>query len=208
EKGKEEAMAVHSDNYTTNAAYGVSAYSKGEVFLNQLSYVVGQNTFDKAMKKYFYKWQFKHPGPRDFKRVMEKVSGLQLDWYFMYGLKTTRTVDYAIRSVNEDKDSIRIKLERKGEFPMPLDVQVTYKDGSKEMYYIPLRVMRGKKINEYDLKRIVKSDWPWVYPYYTLNLEKGKEVMKVEVDPSGKLADIKRDNNIYPFYPNENGVTR
>ena len=49
----------------------MGAYAKGEVFVEQLGAVVGTDVRDEAMRTYFRDWQFKHPGPTDFKRVME-----------------------------------------------------------------------------------------------------------------------------------------
>ena len=37
--------------------------------------------FKKIIKRYFSEFKFKHPGPNDFKRVAEKVSDLELEWY-------------------------------------------------------------------------------------------------------------------------------
>ena len=80
--------------------------------------------------------------------------------------------------------------------PMPLDVEVTYKDGSKETYYIPLRIMRGEKANESDQKRTVLADWPWTHPDYEFEI-KGKEVSAIKIDPSFRMADVDRNNNEY-----------
>jgi hypothetical protein len=43
---------------------------------------LGKETFDKAMQEYYRLWQFKHPYPEDFKKILETVSGLTLDAEF------------------------------------------------------------------------------------------------------------------------------
>jgi len=43
---------------------------------------LGKETFDKGMQTYYRRWQFKHPYPEDFKKVMEEVSGRNLDATF------------------------------------------------------------------------------------------------------------------------------
>ena len=35
--------------------------------------------FDSCMQEYYSRWQFKHPYPEDFKKVMEEMSGKNLD---------------------------------------------------------------------------------------------------------------------------------
>ena len=196
-RGLEEPSITHADRFSTNYAYGVSSYSKGSVFLHQLSYVVGQKTFDRAMKRYFESWKFKHPTPRDFKRVVEKESGMELDWYFRYWLNTTDDIDYRLKSVVEGAgNQVTVNLERKGKATMPLDVVVTYKDGATENHYVPLALMRGEKPNEgyYD-RTVTHPDWTWTYPKYHFTFEKQGEIESVEIDPSLRLADVYRLNN-------------
>ena len=73
----------------------MAAYSKGEVLLAQLGYVIGNEVRDRALKNYFELWKFKHPTSSDFKRVMERESGIELDWYFEYFENSTHTIDYS-----------------------------------------------------------------------------------------------------------------
>jgi hypothetical protein len=89
ESGKEEPLTTHADHYQTNRAYGIASYSKGNIFLNQLGYIVGEEVLHEAMKRYFDEWKYKHPEPNDFKRVVEKHSGIQLGWYFNHWVETT-----------------------------------------------------------------------------------------------------------------------
>jgi len=198
-----EPMTVHADHYVTNRAYSINAYSKGTVFLSQLSYVVGKDTFEKGMLAYFDTWKFKHPTPTDFKRVMEKVSGLELDWYFEHWVGTTNVIDYGIKSVVSDGKNTIVTLERVGAMPMPLDVVVQYEDNSLERFYIPLRIMRGEKQETLpNVKTTLQADWPWTYPEYNLVIpSKTKNIKVIEIDPSFRMADIDRKNNTYPTAP-------
>src|SRR5690606_17780254 len=139
--GKEEPMSLLADYYNTTYAYRHEAYSKGAVMAEQLGYIIGQENLEKTFLKFYDIWKFKHPTPNDFKRVAEEVSGINLKWYFNLFVNTTRKVDYAIAKVTDSA----ITIENKSNFPMPLDVLVEYADGSKELFYIPLREMRGEK---------------------------------------------------------------
>ncbi len=77
----EQPQTVHSDRWNWNFAYGASSYSKGSVFLSQLGYIIGRKNLAKTIKRYYNEFKFKHPTPNDFKRVAEKVSDLELEWY-------------------------------------------------------------------------------------------------------------------------------
>lgn len=192
--GFEQPQTTHADRYARNMAYGIAAYSKGEVFLAQLAYVIGEDNLNKTLKKYFDDWAFKHPTPNDFIRCAEKVSGLELDWYLTDWTKTINTIDYGIKSVQENNAITTVELERIGLMPMPLDVEVEYTDGTKEHYYIPLQMMRGEKPLESSVK--VLNDWAWAYPTYTFSLNKAKSQIKtIMIDPKERMADVNRDNN-------------
>jgi len=198
ESDLQEPMTTHGDHYNKNRTYGVSTYLRGAIYLHQLSYIIGQEAFEQGMLDLWNLWAFKHPDPTDFKRVMEKRSGLELDWYNEQWIGTTNTIDYAIQSVEASANSSVITIEKKGLHPMPLDVRVTLESGEQKLFYIPLELMRGHKPEEAGMpKRVIMEDWPWPYPYYELGVE-GK-VVSVEIDPSLRMADVDRSNNLFPF---------
>ncbi|WP_236975685.1 M1 family metallopeptidase [Membranihabitans maritimus] len=199
ESGLEEPLTTHSDHFNTNYAYSIASYVKGAIFLNQLEYIVGKDHFDIAFKKYFEDWKFKHPKPNDVIRIFEKTSGLELDWYKEYWVNSTKTIDYSIDSVySEDPNTIAIQLSRQGLMPMPLDVYITYRDESLEVVNIPLRIMRGQKEKDRNLQLTHAEDWPWVEPYYIFTVDGNLgEIKSIEIDASGRLADINRENNIW-----------
>jgi hypothetical protein len=129
---------------------------------------------------------------------MEKESNLELHWFFDYWINTTKTIDYAINSVTENQGKTSVTLERKGQIPMPMDITVTKKDGTKSMYYAPLGIMRGEKINESGFNRTVLSDWFWTHPTYSFNIDIPlSQIKKIEIDESERMADVNRDNNVF-----------
>lgn len=196
--GLQEPMNQHSDHFTTNRAYGTSAYSMGAVFLHQLKYIIGEANFYKGMLRYYNTWKFRHPEPIDFIRIMEKTSGMQLKWYLSYWVNTTKRIDYGIKNVLSDADATFVTLERVGEFPMPIDLLVTYTDGTTELFYIPMNETLGNKPAESTTQlRVDLETWPWVNPTYTLKINKpAKSISTLEIDPSMRMADINRKNNL------------
>lgn len=195
--GNEETLNTHADHYKTNRSYSTNAYSKGAVFLDQLSYIMGHDTFMSAMRRYFNEWKFKHPTAIDFIRVMEKTSGMQLDWYLEHFVYTTNQIDYGIKSVVGDDQGTYITLEKVKEMMMPVDLYVLYKDGSKEIIYIPLRIMRGAKgVEDTNTERVTAEAWPWTNPTYTVKVNrKASEIRAISIDPSLRMSDIDRSNN-------------
>ena len=185
ERGYEEPLSTHSDRYDTNWAYGTASYSKGNLFLSQLEYIIGKENTAKGLLQYYKDFSFKHPTPNDVKRTMEKVSGIHLGWYLNEWTQTTHTIDYAVKSI-DDKTII---LERIGQMPMPIDLEVVYVDGSRQRFNIPLEMMRGNK----PTSATILKDWGWAYPTYTF--QTAKIIKSVIIDKSKLMADMNEDNN-------------
>ncbi len=195
--GVEMPQSTNANRYEHNFAYERAAYSKGAVFLGQLAYLIGKEKMYETLQTYYDEWKFKHPLPNDFRRIAERVSGLQLQWYLTDWTQTTNTIDYAIESVSGDEKTT-ISLKRKGLMPMPLEILVQYKDGSSSFHYIPISLLRGEKENPYEMEWKVEKDWVWASPDYALTLDlPAKEIEAVVIDPSNLMADIDKSNNYY-----------
>jgi aminopeptidase N len=195
--GREEPMSTHADHYNTNYAYSEAAYSKGGVFMEQLGYIVGADVRDKILLEYYRLWHGKHPNAQDFINVAEKVSGMKLDWYKEYWVYTTKTIDYSIDSLWQNNEITNIRLRDIGLIPMPVDVKITFKDGSSEWHYIPMSLMFGEKpAEEGQTPRKVYEEWKWTHPTYVISTNrKLMDITSVEIDPSYRMADMERRNN-------------
>ena len=131
--GKEQPLSTHADRFDLNRSYSVSSYSKGELFLSQLIYLIGEDNLMKTLRRFYDEFKFKHPTPNDIKRTAERISGAHLDWFLTDWTQTTNTIDYGISEVVASETAqTKITLERIGRMPMPIDLLVEYTDGSKE----------------------------------------------------------------------------
>ena len=196
--GIEEPMSTHSDHYNYNYSYSSAAYSKGATFLGLLGYVVSDSVRDAILINYYNTWKFKHPNANDFTRVAEKTSGLQLQWLKEYWVNSTKTIDYGLNNIEVSANNANaiISIQRNGKLPMPIEVLITYKDGTSELHYIPLDLMLGSKPAEGAINRIVHKEWQWVAPTYTFETTKPLAALKsIEIDPSQRMPDINRSNN-------------
>ena len=190
--GFEQAQTIHSDRYDYNFAYGASAYSKGSVFLSQLGYIIGKENLNKTLRRYYDEFKFKHPTPNDFKRIAEKVSDLELEWYLNEWTRTPHKIDYGI-DVSSLEDERVITLKRKARIPMPIEVVVSFEDGSSDMYYIPNDLLHGYKTFENEV--YLMEPWNWASTEYEFEVQGNKKVSKVEIDPSKRIADVNQMDN-------------
>jgi len=80
--------------------------------------------------------------------------------------------------------------------PMPLDVLINFSDGSNQIQYIPISLMRGEKNNPYKISWTINKDWAWSMPEYLLVIDRPKDdIVSVIIDPTGYMADVNRKNN-------------
>ncbi len=97
---KDQPIETISEKFTP-FNYNMIAYVKTGDWMKLLEAKLGQNLFDSCMQVYYNRWQFKHPYPEDFKKVIEEVSGKNMDSLFNLlnkkGLLENRTTTKDIR---------------------------------------------------------------------------------------------------------------
>ena len=118
----DQPCQMHSATYTeTN--YGAIVYSKTAFLFDYLLHYMGENDFDKAMQFYFENWKFKHPSPSDLRKTFEYFSEKDLSWFFDDLIKTTKQMDYKIKSVKKLVDgNFEIELKNCGDIAGPVAV--------------------------------------------------------------------------------------
>ncbi|WP_027376048.1 M1 family metallopeptidase [Kaistella palustris] len=144
--------------------------------------ILGEERFDKAFREYIKRWAFKHPTPEDFFRTMENVSGEELNWFWRGWFLNKWKIDQAVtnvRYVNGDftKGAV-IKLENIGQLPMPVSLDIHFKDGAVQNIKLPVEIW--------------KRNMEWSFEVPTT-----KEITSVQLDPKGSLPDANVGNNIF-----------
>ena len=80
---------------------------------------------------------------------------------------------------------------------MPLEILISFGDGSTAMYYIPIDLMQGNKT--FSNETIVLEPWSWVNTDYVFKIQGNKKVLKIEIDPSKRIADVNQNKNKLDF---------
>jgi hypothetical protein len=117
--------------------------------------------------------------PADFSQGPQYFSVLPTDNRF-YGEFANRLDDKAVISKMETKNFYEITLSNKGGLIMPVIIEWTFKDGSKEIERLPAEIWR---LNETKVTKVFAKD---------------KEVINVVIDPLKETADISLENNAFP----------
>jgi hypothetical protein len=125
--GWSEPVAMVSERFRDFTTYNEMIYNKGQLFYEQLRYVVGDERMLRILRTYFDRWKLKHVDEAAFRAVAEEVSGQDLGWLFGQWLHNTVLIDYRLRSVArvqlpDGRWRTTVTIERRGEGWMPVEI--------------------------------------------------------------------------------------
>ena len=86
---KDQPIEASSQDFSATN-YDVIAYYKTGLWMKKLETILGKNVFDSCLHEYYHRWKFKHPYPKDFKKIVEDVSGKNVDSIFSLLVKKGR----------------------------------------------------------------------------------------------------------------------
>ncbi|MBT1685229.1 M1 family metallopeptidase [Dawidia soli] len=98
----------------------------------------------------------------------------------MYGEFRSTIDDKAVMAKLQDKNIYEVSLSNKGGMVMPVIIEWTYKDGSKEIERLPAEIWRT---NETRVTKVFVKD---------------KEVTGIVLDPQKEITDINTQDNVFP----------
>lgn len=168
---------------------GEAAYVKPSVGLQLLRQeILGAEAFDDAFRTYVKRWAYKHPTPSDFFRTMEEVGGRRLDWFwrgwFLENARYDQSVDsVATRTIGDTTKAV-VLFGNRERGVLPMRVRFTFADGSAEDLAYPAEVWSTNS-------RHYVRQYSWAK----------KALVRVEIDPEHRLADIDRRNNSWGTPP-------
>ncbi len=141
--------------------------------------VLGRERFDFAFREYIRAWQFRHPTPPDFFRVMRDASGMDLDWFWRGWVFTAGRLDQAVDSVSRGRGETRVHLSSRAANVMPLEMDLSFSDGTAERVRLPVEMWnQGTR--------------------FSYRVRSPKALRRVVVDPRAALPDERRANNRWP----------
>jgi hypothetical protein len=156
------------------------AYVKPSIVLRTLrAKVLGSQVFDSAFREYTRRWAFKHPQPADFFRTMEDVSGRDLAWFWRGFFFTTAALDQSIEGVKQEADgSSEVSLLNLGDAVMPVELELSFEDGTTELVKLPVEIWYGGN-------------------RYVYQVKPGKAIVSARVNPDGTFPDAIATNDAW-----------
>jgi hypothetical protein len=186
-----DPIAQKAYDYYSFNSYGGITYGKTASVLLTLESIIGEDTMANAMHTYFMKYRFTHPTKEDFLKTIEEVSGKDLKWYFSQAIYGSQVMDYKVLKVEsypvswyeekgtgshkDDKSTVYrsyVWLQRKGDFIMPVEVEIKFEGGEK-----------------------IREHWDGVSRWTKFTYEKKARLESAEIDPDHKIQIDRNDFN-------------
>ena len=125
--GWSEPVSMVSERYSDFNIYNIMIYTKGQLFYEELRYIVGDDTLRKILHVYFDRWKLKHVDEARFRAVCEEVSGQDLSWFFAQWLHGTPLFDYRLAKVErhqlpDGRWHTVVTIDRLGTGWMPVEI--------------------------------------------------------------------------------------
>jgi len=200
-------------SWEINEAYKGIIYSKTATVLQTIKAHLGEAEFDQMMRGYFEKNKFSHPRRKDFVDALKAAFAnssshlsADLDQFISQTLDGTQVCDYAVSSITNDESRTgagwfsketeykeastteeylsRVKLERKGDFVIPVEVQLTWESGKTKTL-----IWSGEETVKF------------------LERNGNEKLLSVEIDPHFLVRlDVDRNNNSMTLKPEKMGI--
>lgn len=174
----EDIPIITPGDALTGAGFGNNEYGKASIGYLAMKDYLGDDMFKKCLHAYMNRWNSKHPIPWDFFFTFNDVSGKNLNWFWNAWYFQPNYIDIAIDAVNANKKTYTISLKNIGGMPSPVNVNVTYDDGSKETFH------QTPAIWETDLNNA------------SITINAGKKIKSIQLD-GGIYMDADESNNVW-----------
>jgi hypothetical protein len=123
-----EPLATPSWQFADTFRYAATVYGKGSLSLLSLERTYSDARFTAALRAYADRWRWRHPTSADLQAALEESLGEKLDWFFDGLVYGREVVDYRATSLTPD----RAVVERRGGVRFPVEVRLTFADGTAE----------------------------------------------------------------------------
>lgn len=147
--------------HLTAGTYFMQNYGRAAVGFYFLHDMLGNEMFSKVFQEYIHRWESKHPTPTDLALTLNSVTGKDWGWYWNAWFYEYGYADLALENVKVDDGNLRMDVRKKGKYPVPVKVVITFDDSSTETIYQTALVWKNtEKMNitkKFD-KKIVKIE--------------------------------------------------
>ena len=126
----EDLPIITPEDGMAGGSWGNNAYGKASLGYLAMKDLLGDELFAKCLHAYMDRWHGKHPIPWDFFATFNDVSHQDLNWFWQRWYFDNSYIDLGVTAVRPVRGGYEIALRNRGGMPAPVDLLLTYADGS------------------------------------------------------------------------------
>ncbi len=165
--------------------YVYAVYEKTAQQFEYLEKASGNIAFQQAMRSFYEKWKFKHPGPQDLQKEMEKHMRTNLNWLFEGFFKSNKKSDYKLCKVVKTVDGFDVHIKNTKQIAAPFPMGCYFQ------------------------KKLVSSQWHEGFVGKKVIRLPGDSCDAFRIDPENNTFDLNPANNEFDtkaFFPTWNPI--
>jgi len=172
--GLAQPIALPSAEFSDMGIYGAMTYTKPSIVLRMLHWLMGNDAFRAALRKYYADNRLQHVREADLRAAVNDVATEPLDWFFQQWIHTTGTLDYRLGDVAMEQGTdgqwrVRVEVLREGNVWMPVDLRAG---------------ATVRRLTSRERRQLVEFRLP-------------EQPALIQLDPDGILLDLDPSNNRY-----------
>jgi hypothetical protein len=138
--------------------YRMHSYVRSATAYAMLRDLLGDEKYNNALQEYIKRWNGKHPIPFDFFFTFEDVTKEDLYWFIKPWFYEQGYPDLGIKDAKYVNGEVVISVEKLGNFPVPVYLEINLQNGGKVDVYHSAKVWKDGK-NVFEVKVKTDSDF-------------------------------------------------
>ena len=121
--------------HLNGSTYFMQNYGRAAIGFYFLHDMLGKEMFRNVFKEFITRWESKHPTPTDLALTLNSVTGKDWGWYWNAWFYESGYADLALENIAIKDNELNLEVIKKGKYPVPVKLLITFKDNSSELVY-------------------------------------------------------------------------
>ena len=162
-KQLDQSLATPTDSLSNFNLKLVNKYKAG-LGLRYLDAYLNEDIVKSSIQEYYKTNRLKLANTEDFGALLKSKTDKDLSWFFGNYLKTNNKINYTIKKVEKEGDSVQVTIQNKSNFKAPITLYgVNKKDIKFKQWIEPIQNEQTLKVSSKDIDRL-SLNYEYLYP--------------------------------------------
>src|SRR5271157_5181407 len=106
--GKYDPVVRNGWQYYSTISYGINSYMRPAALLRTLENHLGAPVMARIMRAWFERYRLHHPTSVDFQKLVNEISGRDMNWFFDQFVFGTNWLNYQVDEVSNDPIGVKL----------------------------------------------------------------------------------------------------